>query len=109
MALPSRRCESALPRSSFAAEAAARHVPLKRQGSRQFTDTCRVAGLPADPETRHVGSALTRSDAPPPSFAAEAAARHVPLKRQGLWAGGCALSGPLARVWLAAPRFRRHA
>ena len=30
-ALPSRRCESALPRFSFAAEAAARHVPLKRQ------------------------------------------------------------------------------
>src|SRR5436309_11540589 len=70
-------------RSSFAAEAAARHVPLKRQGFRQFTDTCRVAGLPADPETRYVGSALTRSDAPPLSFAAEAAARHVPLKRQG--------------------------
>ena len=31
----------------FAAEAAARRVPLKRQGPRQFTDTCRVAGSPA--------------------------------------------------------------
>src|SRR6266853_1506422 len=79
MALPSRRCESALPRW-FAAEAAARHVPLKRQGRRQFTDTCRVAGLPADEGTGTRRQILKRSNASL-SFAAEAAARHVPLKR----------------------------
>ena len=97
-----------MPRSSFAAEAAARHVPLKRQGFRQFTDTCRVAGLPADPETRHVGSALTRSDAPPLSFAAEAAARRVPLKRQGFGTVRCALWVQLARFWLEARGSLHH-
>src|SRR5438445_531428 len=107
-ALPSRRCESALPRFSFAAEAAARHVPLKRHRFRQFTDTCRVAGLPADPETRHVGCALTRSAAPPLWFAAEAAARHVPLKRQSIGTVRCALWVQLARFWWEARGSLHH-
>src|SRR5207245_2036928 len=65
----------------FAAEAAARHVPLKRQSRRQFTDTCRVAGLPADEGTGTRCQILKRSNVSL-WFAAEAAARHVPLKRQ---------------------------
>src|SRR5881296_2611034 len=82
------------PAPWFAAEAAARRVPLKRQCRRQFTDTCRVAGLPADwsrtadrdalgRSPRIVLVAANRSDrGSAPWFAAEAAARRVPLKRQ---------------------------
>src|SRR6266516_4697003 len=69
----------------FAAEAAARHVPLKRQGSRQFTDTCRVAG-----------------------FAAEATARLVPLKRQSIGTVRCALWVQRARFWLEARGSLHH-
>src|SRR5438093_1347788 len=65
---------------------------------RQFTDTCRVAGSPGDGEdARHTFGAhwvgrivfyfrmpqcVSPTEAGAPRFAAEAAARHVPLKQQ---------------------------
>src|SRR6266852_2437346 len=101
------RCESALPRSSCAAEAAARPVPLKRQGRRQFTDTCRVAGLHADEGTGTPCRVLKMSNASL-WFAAEAAARHVPLKRQSIGTVRCALWVQLARFWLEARGSLHH-
>ena len=65
----------------FAAEAAARHVPLKRQGVRQFTDTCRVAG-----------------------FAAEAAARPRTAEAAGHWDGEVRALGVACAVWVGDAR-----
>src|SRR5882762_9455826 len=62
---------SPIPR--FAAEAAARQVPLKRQGA---VSLLTHAEPRVHPRTRYTTS-------PIPRFAAEAAARRVPLKRQG--------------------------
>src|SRR6266850_2400383 len=114
--------QRAVARSSFAAEAAARPVPLKRQSTRQFTDTCRVAGLLADSRTARgmpwecphavvrvsgVQRAVARL-----SSAAEAAARPVPLKRQSVrqFTDTCRVAGLPAdsrtatRVILTVPR-----
>src|SRR2546422_4662673 len=73
----------ALPISADAAE------PKSVSGPRQFTDTCRVAGSPADPsrtthqdELRRAPRVVDGNDAGTrSSCAAKAAARPVPLKR----------------------------
>src|SRR6266550_2723543 len=94
------------PVAKFAAEAAARPLPLKRQCSARlrvgaeprvyprpseaalpcpFTGRCRAAGLPALHEDgRAMRLVMWRTDSNDPAawFAAEAAARHLPLKRQ---------------------------
>ena len=67
--------------SSVAPQAAARRLPLKRQCVRQFTDTCRVAGSPADSGAVTPLPPLRTSNAGP-LVAAQAAARRLPLKRQ---------------------------
>src|SRR6266849_2942891 len=79
----------------------------KLQGRRQFTDTCRVAGFPADEGTGTPCRVLKWSNAPL-WFAAEAAARHVPLKRQSIGTVRCALWVQLARIWLEARGSLHH-
>src|SRR3989454_3683070 len=72
--------------SARTAEAA---EPKSVSGPRQFTDTCRVAGSPADPsrtthqdELRRAPRVVDGNDAGTrSSCAAKAAARPVPLKR----------------------------
>ncbi len=83
--------------------------PKSVSGPRQFTDTCRVAGSPADPsrtarqdELRRAPRVVDANDAGArSSCAAKAAARHVPLKRQS---GVSALTRAESRVH---PRTRR--
>src|SRR3989441_848006 len=83
--------------------------PKSVSGPRQCTDTCRVAGSPADPsrtarqdELRRAPRVVDANDAGArSSCAAKAAARHVPLKRQS---GVSALTRAESRVH---PRTRR--